>query len=204
MIYYLGLIGVGVFAISGALAADSKGADWIGVFCLAAATALGGGTLRDLLLQREAIFWIADPSYLWVVLAASVLTIGYVRFFKPPTHALQIADALGLAMFTIVGAKIAENYGVPPIIVVTMAVITGVAGGMLRDILANEIPMIFRASEPIYSVSAALGATVYLGLKHLGVQSQVATLTGVALIALTRFAAIIWKIRLPEFSVSKK
>lgn len=201
LIYYLGLVGVGVFAISGALAADRKGSDWIGVFCLAAATALGGGTIRDLLLQRGSIFWIADTSYLWAVIAATVLTIVYVRYFKPPHNALIYADAIGLAMFSIVGAKIAENAGTTPLIVIVMGVITGVAGGIIRDVLANEIPLIFRSSEPIYSLSSACGIAVYLGMKMLSIEPQIATITGVAVVAITRFAGIIWRIKLPEFSV---
>ncbi|MBD5780187.1 trimeric intracellular cation channel family protein [Pelagicoccus sp. NFK12] len=202
--YYLGQVGVAVFAISGALAADRKGSDWVGVLCLAAATGLGGGSLRDLLLRRESVFWIADTTYLWVVIAATAFTIFWVRFFKPPTNALLYADALGLAMFSIVGAKIAESSGVAAIIVVLMGVITGVAGGILRDVLANEIPLIFRASEPIYSVSSALGIIAYLGLKTFGCPPQLATLSGVAIIAATRFAAIIWKIKLPEFTIRKR
>ncbi|MDQ8179664.1 trimeric intracellular cation channel family protein [Pelagicoccus sp. SDUM812005] len=202
--YYLGLIGVAVFAISGALAADRKGSDWIGVLCLAAATGLGGGSIRDVLLRRESVFWIADTAYLWVVVGATAFTIIYVRFLKPPTNALLYADAIGLAMFSILGAKIAESAEVAPSIVVLMGVITGVAGGIVRDVLANEIPLIFRSSEPIYSVSAAAGIAFYLGLKHFGIPSQTATLAGVAAIALTRFAAIIWRIRLPEFTITKR
>ncbi|MBC2608134.1 trimeric intracellular cation channel family protein [Pelagicoccus albus] len=203
MVYYLGLVGVAVFAISGALAADRKGSDWVGVLFLASATALGGGTLRDVLLKREAVFWIANPTYLWVVIGATVFTIIYVRYFKPPTNALNFADAIGLAMFSIVGAKIAEAEGMTPLIVVTMGVFTGVAGGIIRDVLANEIPLIFRSGEPIYSVSAASGIIAYLGLKYLGVPSQTASLSGVAVIAATRFAGIFWHIKLPEFSVRK-
>lgn len=204
LVYYLGLVGVGVFAISGALAADQKGSDWIGVLCLASATALGGGTIRDILLQRNAVFWIANPTYLWVVVAATAFTIIYVRFFKPPTNALIYADAIGLAMFSILGAKIAEATGVSPVIVLIMGVITGVAGGIIRDVLANEIPLIFRSSEPIYSVSAAIGIAIYLLLKTTGAPPQLATITGVAIIAATRFAGIIWRIKLPEFTIRKR
>lgn len=204
LIYYLGLVGVGVFAISGALAADRKGSDWIGVFCLASATGLGGGTLRDLLLQRDAIFWIADTSYLWTVIVATALTIVYVRFFKPIPNTLVFADAIGLAMFSIIGAQIAESMGSTPLIVMIMGVITGVAGGIIRDVLANEIPLIFRSSEPIYSVSSACGIGAYLGLKTLDFDPQIATIVGVVVVAVTRFAAIIWRIKLPEFSVRKQ
>lgn len=201
MVYYLGLVGVAVFAFTGALAADRKGSDWVGALCLAAATALGGGTIRDVLLQREKVFWIADTAYLWVVLGTTVLTIVYVRYFKPPTNTLQFADALGLAMFSILGARIAEQADVSPVVVIVMGVTTGVAGGILRDVLVNEIPMIFRSDKPIYSISAALGIIVYLVLKDFGVASQISILSGVVVVATTRFAAIIWQIKLPEFNI---
>lgn len=204
LVYYLGLVGVAVFAISGALAADQKGSDWIGVLCLASATALGGGTLRDVLLQRNTVFWIANPSYFWVVVAATAFTIVYVRYLKPPTNALAYADAIGLAMFSILGAKIAESTDAAPVIVVIMGVITGVAGGIIRDVLANEIPLIFRSSEPIYSVSAAAGVAVYLLMKSIGTAPQAATLSGIFVIAATRFAGIIWRIKLPEFTIRKR
>ena len=104
-LYYLGLIGVMVFAVSGALAAGQKQFDWVGVVLVAIVTALGGGTLRDVLLNREQVFWIADPLYIWATLAAAALTLLYAKFFKPPYRFLLIADALGLALFSILGAQ---------------------------------------------------------------------------------------------------
>ena len=198
LLYVLTLIGGAVFAISGALAAGRKGLDWVGVIVLAGVTAIGGGTLRDLLLDRT-IFWIEDPTHLWVILAASVLTILYCRWFKPITGTLRAADALGLAMFAILGAQVAEAEGVAPIIVVAMGVLTGTAGGVIRDTLAGEIPMLFRAGEPIYSIACVAGLVGYLGFKAVGMEPQWAALVGVFIIAALRFVAIAMKIRLPAF-----
>jgi uncharacterized membrane protein YeiH len=202
LIHGLNLLGVAVFAISGALAAGQKGLDWVGVVALAVVTSIGGGTLRDVLLNRDAVFWIADPSYLWVILCAAVLTIVYVHFFRIPANALRIADALGLALFTILGAQIAEAEGAPAPIVVVMGILTGVAGGMLRDVLLREVPPVFRPTEELYSVAALGGVLLYLFLQAINVPAIIAALFGIVLVAGLRLAAVIWKIRLPAFHVS--
>src|SRR4051794_17974289 len=160
-LYLLSLLGVAVFAASGALAAGRKGFDWVGVVVVAAVTAVGGGTIRDLLLDRHPVFWVADPVQLVVVLAAAALTLAYVRFRKPPWTALLVADALGLALFSISGARVAEQRGLPGIIVVVMGTITGSAGGVLRDLLSGEVPLLLRQSE-LYATAAVAGIMVYL------------------------------------------
>ena len=204
LIYCLSLIGVAVFAITGALAAGRKGLDWVGVLALAFATSVGGGTLRDILLNRETIFWIETPDYVWVIILSSALTIIYTRFFKPPVNTLLIADAFGLALFTIIGAQIAEGMGVSPIVVVIMGVITGSAGGVIRDIFTDEIPLLFRADEPLYSTASVAGLLIYLGVKHLDFNTITATLSGIAVIIIIRLCAIFWKITLPAFHINKK
>lgn len=203
MIYYFGLLGVAVFAVSGALAAGRKRLDWVGVVALAVVTSLGGGTIRDILLNRQTVFWIEDPTYLWVIVAASFFTIAYVRFLKPPINALLFADALGLALFTIVGAQVAEAEGVSTLIVIVMAILTGVAGGVMRDVLSSEIPLLFRSTETIYSVAALGGVLVYLLLQEFEVDKTLAALAGIAVVAALRFIAIVWKLRLPAFYVSE-
>lgn len=201
MIYYLGLLGVAVFAISGSLAAGKKGLDWVGVTFLAIVTSLGGGTIRDLLLQRK-VFWIDDPTYLWVALGAAAFTIVAVRFVRSRTNALLIADALGLALFSIVGAQIAEAATTSVIVVILMGVITGVAGGVIRDVLTSEIPLLFRATEPLYSVAALVGILGYLLLEGLSVDRTTAFICGAALCAGLRFAAIMWRLKVPAFQLS--
>jgi uncharacterized membrane protein YeiH len=200
----LGLIGVAVFAISGGLAAGRKGLDWVGVVSLGTVTALGGGTLRDLLLDRDEIFWIGDTSYLWVAIVSSVLTIFGFHHIGSPNTALRTADALGLALFTVLGAQIAELEGASPLVVVIMAVLTGVAGGAIRDTLASEIPLVFRSTETLYSVAALGGVLAYLAAQELGFPRAPASLSGVAAAAGIRFAAIFWDLRLPAFHVSEE
>jgi uncharacterized membrane protein YeiH len=200
MIFYLlDLCGVGVFAVSGALAAGRKGMDFLGVVVIAALTAVGGGTIRDLLLGRHPIFWIADPTYLLVISGAALLTLCYVRVRPPPGNALLLADALGLALFTISGAQIAEAAKLSPIIVVLMGTITGVAGGVLRDILSAEIPLILR--RDIYATAAIAGASLYLLLQALGVARPWAFGMSIAVVVVLRLLAMLWDLRLPIFRV---
>jgi uncharacterized membrane protein YeiH len=139
---------VAVFAISGALAGGRKGLDLFGVTVIAIVTSIGGGTLRDLLLDRHPIFWIADPSYLWAVLAGTALTVAYTRLWVATRRALLVADALGLAFFAIGGTQIALQAGKSALIALLMGTITGVAGGVMRDFLTGEVPLILRPGPP--------------------------------------------------------
>ncbi len=203
LIYILSLIGVSVFAVSGALAAGNKNYDWIGVFAIAFVTAVGGGTLRDLLLNRSAVFWVADPNYLWTVLISTVLILIYAKYFQPPFNLLLSADAFGLALFSISGAQIAEQYSSAGIVIVLMGVITGAVGGVIRDVLTQEAPLVFSPKENLYSSAAMIGIICYLFSKTLGVGGTTASLIGIAVILLVRFSAIIWQIRLPAFNPRK-
>jgi len=196
MRYALDLMGVAVFAISGVLAAGRKGLDVLGAAVIAVVTAIGGGTLRDLLLDRHPIFWIADPTYLWVILAATAVTLGYVRFWAASRRTLLIADALGLAFFTISGVQIAQQAGHSDPIALLMGTITGVAGGVLRDVLIGEIPLIFRPGR-LYATAAIAGAGLYVVLAGRGVSKETAAVAGMAAIAGLRLAAIFWRLELP-------
>jgi uncharacterized membrane protein YeiH len=194
--YILQLLGAAVFATSGALAAGRKRMDVLGVVVIAIVTAIGGGTIRDLLLDRHPVFWIEDPTHLVVSAIAGALTFAYVRFRRPPSNSLAIADALGLALFTISGAQIAQRAMVDPIVVVVMGTMTGVAGGVIRDVLSAEVPLIFRKGE-LYATAAIVGATLYLLLETAGVQREMAALAGMVAIAGLRLAAILWGLHLP-------
>ena len=182
------LAGVAVFAASGALAAARKGLDPVGVLVLAAVTATGGGTLRDVLMDRHPIFWISQPSYIGVSAFAALATWIWVKRFPPPHKALQYADALGLAFFSITGVQIAEAGGLTPLIAAIMGAITGCAGGLIRDVLVAEVPLIFRQSE-LYVTACAAGIACYLGLAALGIAEGLASTSGMIVIALVRLAS---------------
>jgi uncharacterized membrane protein YeiH len=198
--YLLSLLGVGVFAASGALAAGRKGFDLIGVLVIAVATALGGGTIRDLLLGRHPIFWVADRNPLFVILVSSALTLIYVRFRRPPWASLLVVDAIGLAYFSISGAQLAEAQNLPGIVVVVMGTITGSAGGVLRDLLSGDVPVLLRDGD-VYATAAIAGITIYVVLQALSIPVNLATAMGMITIATLRFAAIRWKIRVPVFKL---
>jgi uncharacterized membrane protein YeiH len=200
--HVIDLLGVAVFAISGVLTAGSKSLDWLGVAVIAVVTAIGGGTLRDLLLERYPIFWIADPTYLLVILGATAFTLFYVHFRAPNRRALLIADALGLAFFTIGGVQIAQQAGLSGLLAVLMGTITGVAGGMIRDVLCAEIPLILRRGQ-LYASSSIVGAALYLMLEHAGVPRDPAALVGMGTIAVVRFVAILWRLELPVLSLEE-
>lgn len=198
----LDLLGVAVFAVSGALVAGRKRMDMLGVLVLAMATAVGGGTLRDLLLNREPIFWLAHAIYLWVIGGAALVTVVVAHVARPSLRALSrallVADALGLAFFAISGARIAESAGMPAVAIVLLGTMTGSAGGAIRDVLANEVPLILRPGE-LYASAAIAGIAVYLIVTRMGAPSPSATLSGMAVVVAVRLAAIWWRLTLPEF-----
>lgn len=193
-------LGVAVFAVSGVLAAGRKHLDWFGVLVIATVTAIGGGTLRDLLMDRNPVFWMADTGYLWTILAATLLTLLLVRFREIPLRALLAADALGLALFAISGAGIAEAAGFGGIIAVILGTMTGVAGGVFRDILLAEIPLLLRNRE-IYATAAIAGIVLYLLLQDGGFERATAAYAGMAAIVLIRFAAIFFDLRMPALKL---
>lgn len=200
ILYLLDLTGVAVFAVSGAIAAGRKRFDLLGVAVIATVTAIGGGTVRDVLLNRHPVFWIADRTYLLVTLSAAALTVLFGRFRRPSQIWMLIADALGLALFTIIGAQVAEGCTQSAVIVVIMGTITGTAGGLLRDILSGDVPLLLRHAD-LYATAAIAGATTYLVLKEVGVERTTAALAGMAAVVGLRLAAILWRLRLPVFRV---
>jgi len=202
MIHLLDLFGVAVFAITGALAAGKKKMDLFGVVVLALATALGGGTLRDVILGAYPVFWIADPTYIFLCTATAVSTFVTARFLKPPDKALKFADAFGLAIFTVIGTKKAIFLGVPDSIAVIMGVMTGVAGGIIRDVLSGEIPLVLKAE--IYATASLCGAVTFAVLiRHFPFVPLPAPAAITVILAL-RMAAIHWKLSLPVFPPGKK
>lgn len=207
ILYVLDLLGVAVFAASGALAAGRKSLDLLGVLVIAVVTAIGGGTIRDVLLDRSPIFWIEDTTYLLVIGLAAAVTIPTARAVptvgqaEGPRRALLVADALGLALFTISGAGIALEADLPGVIAVTMGAITGTAGGAIRDVLTGEIPLVLR--RDIYATASLAGGLVYVGLVHLTGPTLAAALVGSAVVVALRLAAIVWGLHLPVFRLNR-
>ncbi len=178
---YLEWIGVAVFALTGALTAARKGMDPLGFALLATVTGVGGGTLREVLLARPAT-WIADPTSpaICIIVGFATFAIGrsYVPTRKGAFAMLMWADGLGLAIFAVSGAQTALLASAHPVTAIVLGALTATFGGVVRDVLAGEIPFILR--REIYVTAAALGAGVYVGLELLGFDGLPAALAGVA------------------------
>ncbi len=203
LLYVFDLLGVAVFAISGALAAGRKRLDLIGVVVLALVTAIGGGTIRDVLLDRHPLPWLADPRYLLVIIGSALFTVWLVRRrrTRPPEAAMLVADALGLALFSVAGAQIAERAGIPALGGIVLGTVTGAAGGAVRDVLSAEIPLVLRRGN-LYATAAIAGTSVYFALEALGVRRNPATVVGMIIVAGVRLASIWWNVHLPEFRLN--
>jgi len=195
VVYALDLFGVAVFAVSGSLAAGRKHMDVFGVVVLGLVTALGGGTLRDTLLDSGPVFWIKDPVYLLVSVVFSLLTFFAAKFFSSHRLGLLISDAFGLALFTAIGTSIALMTTDAKSVAIIMGVMTGTAGGMVRDILSAEVPLILR--REVYATAALCGSFIYVVLKSNGLPALQCLIASVAVTLLIRLAAIHWGLSLP-------
>lgn len=197
LIVSLDLAGTFVFALSGGLAAARIRLDPFGFAVVAIVTGLGGGTLRNLLLDLHPVAWIADPSYIVVCLLAAAFTFIWAHLLESRLLWLRIADALGLGLFAVAGTQVALASGTHGGIAIMMGVMTAIVGGMLRDILCNEIPLVLQ--KEIYALAALLGSTLYVVLDSLHTHPWLAA--GLAFTACTglRLAAIRWNLSLPTY-----
>jgi len=197
IIYVLDLFGVAVFTISGSLAAGRKKMDIFGVMVLGLVTALGGGTLRDMLLDSGSVFWIENRLYLLVVFITAVITFVSVRVLTIPKRGLLISDAIGLAVFTLIGTSKTLEIISSDIVAVLMGIITGVAGGMIRDVLSAEVPLILR--KEIYATAALCGSLIYVVMRHTSIPEILGVILSMAVTLSIRLAAIHWSLSLPVF-----
>ncbi|EJO54292.1 trimeric intracellular cation channel family protein [Burkholderia multivorans] len=172
------LIAIVAEAMSGALMGMRRGMDRFGLALVGAVTALGGGTVRDVLLGHYPLGWIAHPQYLVITLVAATVASRIARHVARMKTLFVTVDALGLAAFTIIGCDVGASTGAAPIIVVLAGAITGVCGGMLRDLLCNEMPLILR--RELYASVAFFTGALYVALQHVGIDARVATVVALA------------------------
>ena len=196
------IAGTIAFALSGVVEAARKKLDAVGVCAVASVAAFGGGTLRDVLLDRRPLFWIEQSWYLWCVLALCVAAMLLMRakHFKPTEKTMQWPDALGLGLFAASGTQIALNMQMPALIAVLMGVITATFGGVLRDIVCNEIPTAFHDHHP-YAVCAFLGGWMVVALNLLALDANAVLMIGAATVTALRLAALYFEWRLPTWKV---
>jgi len=190
----ISFVAIAVFAITGVLAGLQKEADLFSLLVFGLVTALGGGTIRDLLLGVP-VFWISELTYIWVALGAAVLTFFLYRFFSQLYRLLLYLDAIGVALFTIqaIDKVFGLEYG--PIIAVIMGVITGIGGGLVRDVLADRPTLLM--TKDLYATPILLGSVAYLLLMNFAPDFTYSWLVGMVLIFGTRAAAIYWDLKMP-------
>lgn len=194
---FLEWFGVCVFALSGALVASRKQMDIVGFALMGSVTGIGGGTIRDLMLGISPVFWVQTPAYLMTCVIVSSLLFLVAGVIQSKYKYLLWLDAVGLALFAVTGASIALSHGAGATIAIAMGVATATFGGMIRDILGGESPIVL--SREIYITAAFIGAGTYVGLVELGTAQDIAIIIGFFTALALRSAALFWELSLPRY-----
>ena len=202
VLFVVYLVAITAEAMSGALAAGRRNMDIFGVAVIAFVTALGGGTIRDLILGRFPIGWTQHPEYVYLVISAGLLTTMVASFMHNLKHVFLVLDAMGLIAFSLIGCSVALKMDYPTVVVIMSGMITGICGGILRDVLCNQVPIVFRR-ELYASVSLAVCA-LFLGLHALGVDTELNTAISFTSGLTLRLLAIWGGWRLPIFSYQQR
>lgn len=195
--YTFELLGTFFFAISGSLAIQDDHDDLFGAGFMGFVTAIGGGTLRDIMLGSYPLVWVADINFVYVILAGVATAYFFFRFLIRLPKTFFYFDALGISFFTILGVEKALSLDVRPEIAAMMGMFTAIMGGVIRDVLINETPVLFR--KEIYATACLAGATLYLILYNAGVDRNMNLILSASLIFLVRTLAIRFKLVLPSF-----
>jgi uncharacterized membrane protein YeiH len=192
LITIIEVIAILVGALSGFIEARRKRMDIVGVFTVAFITAFGGGTLRDILLDRRPLFWVHHQEYAILIFVLALIAAPLIRTLRHivSERLIVVADAVGLGLFAVAGVSQAQAANMPIFIASMMGVITGIFGGVLRDIVCNEVPMVFRDGKP-YAICAFFGAWLYIGLQYTNVSDDVALWSSAATITVLRL--LTWK-----------
>jgi len=194
---FLDLLGTASFAISGALFAIKKRMDTLGVLIIAFVTAVGGGTLRDILINTDRITWMSNLNYVYTIFAAVIIAIIFRKKIENLSKSLFLFDTIGLGIFTIVGTEIGLQNDYHPIICVSLGMITATFGGVIRDTLSNEIPLIFH--KEIYATACILGAVTFLILINYNINLDLIYIATTLMVITVRLLAVKFKLKLPTF-----
>ncbi|MGY5850898.1 trimeric intracellular cation channel family protein [Salegentibacter sp. F14] len=198
----LDILGTMAFAISGALAAMDRRLDLFGIFIVAFVTASGGGTLRDILIGDTPVNWMQNTIYIYLIGAVTVLAIIFRNKINYLKKSLFLFDTIGLGVFTITGVEIGIRNGLDPIISIALGAMTGTFGGVLRDILCNEIPVIFR--KEIYATACIVGGLVFVIMHALGANLDVIYITTSIIVIGIRLVVVKFHISLPYYYIAEK
>lgn len=195
LLLILTYIAVTASSISGALEARKNQMDIVGATTIAFVNAFGGGTVRDLLLGRTPVFWVIDPILTLTTFVVAI--ISFYRLDRIPNILFIAADAIGLGIFSILGATYTLQLGLSPIVAILMGVVTGIFGGVLRDVLSNRIPSVFRQSTELYATCSFVGTSLFILLIKFNVNNLLASLAGAVIILAMRLLAVRYKMTLP-------
>ena len=190
------ILGTIAFAMSGALTAMRKKLDVFGILIIALVTSVGGGTLRDILIGKTPVSWMLNMTFVYVIISATIVAIFFRGYLKYVRRSLFLFDTIGIALYTIAGVQLSIAAGLHPVVCVILGTISACFGGVLRDILCNEIPIIFH--KEIYATICLLGGSVYLGLSEAGVTQAYAMLISGAIIIIIRTLAVTQQWSLPS------
>lgn len=196
ILYSLDILGTFAFAISGALVASKKKFDLFGIVIIAFVTAVGGGMIRDVLMDYHPINWIADLNYIWTILFAVIFTFLFKSKIAPLSKTMFLFDTIGIAVFTLLGTEKGLNFGLHPFIAMIMGMISAVMGGVLRDVLTQKTPLIFE--KEIYALACLIGAGSFLILKQLNVPLNLQYGFTILIVVLIRVVAVKYKLQLPK------
>ncbi|MDT7831745.1 trimeric intracellular cation channel family protein [Flavobacteriaceae bacterium S356] len=196
IIYALDIIGTFAFAISGALVASKKEFDLFGVIIIAFVTAVGGGMLRDVLINAHPINWIGDLNYIWTILAAVVFTFLFKSKIAPLSKTMFLFDTIGIAVFTLLGIQKGLAFELHPFVALVMGMVSAVMGGVVRDVLTNEVPLIFK--KEIYASACLMGGIVYLVTNHFGLSEWLQFFATVLTVIIIRLLAVRFHLQLPK------
>lgn len=195
-------IGTMVFAISGTLTAAQKKLDIFGAIFIGFVTAIGGGTVRDIMLGNTPVSWIQSTDYFFVILFGILITVIFKKTVLKWRNTLFLFDTIGIGVFTVLGLEKALSFGIDAPIAVIMGLSSAVVGGIIRDTLCNEVPLIFH--REIYATACIAGAIVYLVLAYLNINPQIYNWVTVATIICIRIVAVRFKLTMPTLSISEK
>lgn len=195
MFEILDIVGTLVFAISGALTAIYKKLDLFGVYCIAFVTALGGGTIRDVLIGRTPVGWMSDNKYIIIITIGFLLSIIFNRYLERLRISMFLFDTIGLGVFTLIGLEKGLEFGLNPVVCVILGTLTATFGGVIRDILCNEIPVLFR--KEIYATLCIAGGVLFFMLQLLNIQGNIISLLVAIFIITIRLIAFKYNWSLP-------
>ena len=196
LLYLLDMVGIIACAIAGTLLAQHKGFDIAGCILVSMVNAIGGGTLRDMALDRHPLFWMTDLNYVIVITVTSLVLQIFFHLYHKIDNALKLFDAIGLAAFSVIGFKVALTQGMSPLIAIMMGVWTAIIGGMLRDIICNEIPLVLQ--REIYITASIAGSVTYLCMQYVGVSAGINEFIMLFVIFAVRMLALRFDWHLPS------